>query len=551
MGKRVAVAAQQWAHDVDIHHNHGLHDSDDTKLFRRIHVICMKVAEDLIAEERQIQHNSILVDVEKAISAAEQAVHITPDDHVAKPGYLTDLGIFFKRRFEYSGAFIDIDKAISAQEQAIKLIPDENSAKPGYLNSLGSFFLNRFHLSGDLAHMNMAISAQENAVCLTPNSNIKKPGYLTILGNYFLNRFRHSGNLQDIDNGILAYEQATHLTPDGHGDRPGCLHNLGNSFSCRFKYTGDLTDSSAAMLHYCHAAQSTGSPLIRFLAALKWARLASRVNMLSAFQGYTVAFNLLPEISWLGQAINAKCGELTSFGEVASEAAAAAISVERYDAALEWLEQGHSIVWSQLCHLRTHDDGLWEVQPNLANELIRVSKAMDHANSCKVDTQDISTPSDQQLSMDQVTHIHRCLAEEWDMLVRAARKVPGFKDFLQPKKFVQLHSAACAGPVVVVNVHKNRCDALVLVTGSDEVMHIPLNNLSYGKAEKLHQSLNCLLSAGSTSNAQNTGHPMEVVAMTSADFPSILSDLWFYLVKPVLDGLAFKVRNKLLACFLN
>jgi hypothetical protein len=43
---------------------------------------------------------------------------------------------------------------------------------------------------------------------------------------------------------------------------------------------------------------------------------------------------------------------------VASEAAAAAISAKQYNTALEWLEQGHSIVWNQFLQLRTPFDAL-------------------------------------------------------------------------------------------------------------------------------------------------------------------------------------------------
>ena len=50
---------------------------------------------------------------------------------------------------------------------------------------------------------------------------------------------------------------------------------------------------------------------------------------------------------------------------------------------------------------------------------------------------------------------------------------------MRPKKLAQFCRAADAGPVVVVNVHKRRCDALVLMAGLDDVMHIPLDNFPY------------------------------------------------------------------------
>lgn len=56
----------------------------------------------------------------------------------------------------------------------------------------------------------------------------------------------------------------------------------------------------------------------------------------------------------------------------------AASAAEQYETALEWLEQGCSIVWDQLLSLRTLIDALHAVDPTLANVLTRVSMALEH-----------------------------------------------------------------------------------------------------------------------------------------------------------------------------
>jgi hypothetical protein len=228
---------------------------------------------------------------------------------------------------------------------------------------------------------------------------------------------------------------------------------------------------------------------------LKWARSALTFHNSSALQGYAVAFELLPQVAWMGQTILAQHSELTSMGNIASEAAATAISASQYDTALEWLEQGRSVVWNQLLQLRTPVDKLCEEQPTLANDLLHVSTALERASSRDVSTQRLSTQSNQDISMEEEAQHHRRLAEKWEALVTKIRDIPGFEDFLQPKKLAQLCRAADAGPVVVVNVHKSRCDALILMAGLDDVMHIPLDGFSYRNAQTLHQSLNQLLLA--------------------------------------------------------
>jgi hypothetical protein len=171
---------------------------------------------------------------------------------------------------------------------------------------------------------------------------------------------------------------------------------------------------------------------------------------------------------------------------------------------------------------------------------MRVSKALEQTSSREVGTEDPSMQSHQELSIEEIAQGHRRLAEEWDILVKRTRETTGFEDFLQPKKLAQLRRAADSGPVVVVNIHKHRCDALILMTDLDEVMHIPLDRFSYERAQELHLALNQLLS-NSGVLARDTRAMRRVTTVTGTGFPSILLDLWSYVVKPVLDGLALTV----------
>ena len=494
----------------------------------------------------RFEQSNNLVDVDKAITVQEQAVHLIPDGHAKKPGYLSSLGNSLFCHFLQSGDLVDIDKAITVQEQAVHLTPDGHSAKPVLLSNLGNSLACRFEQFKDPVDIIKAVTAHEQAVHLTPDGHANKLVHLNNFGRTLTCRYRQSGDLVDIDKAITALEQAVHLTPDGHPRKPGLLINLGNSLKHCSEKSGDFANIDKGISAFKNAAtHSTGSPLVRFEAALEWARLASTVDASFALHGYTVALNLLPQIAWLGQTVQAQHKELISVGHIASEAASAAISVEQYNTALEWLEQGRSIVWNQLLQLHTPVDALWKVQPSLASDLVNVSKALEHAIGATTNTQNLSTPSNKQIPLEQAAQDHRRLAEKWEMLVKKTRDIPGFEDFLQPKKMEKLCKAADSGPVVVVNIHKHRCDALILMAGLDEVMLIPLESFSYNKAQKMHLALNQLL-LHSGVRARATMIMRHATTITGIDFPSILSDLWLYIVKPVLDGLAITVSYLLL-----
>jgi len=121
-------------------------------------------------EERRIQRSSILLDVDKAISAIEQAVHLTPDDHASKPGHLGNLGTSFKaplrtlwRPHRYRQG------NLCSGNGPFTLLPMDMLPRPSHLSNLGIFFKHRFAHSGQLVDIDNTINAQEQAVRLTPD----------------------------------------------------------------------------------------------------------------------------------------------------------------------------------------------------------------------------------------------------------------------------------------------------------------------------------------------------------------------------------------------
>ncbi|MEU1268495.1 CHAT domain-containing protein [Streptomyces sp. NPDC005799] len=77
------------------------------------------------------------------------------------------------------------------------------------------------------------------------------------------------------------------------------------------------------------------------------------------------------------------------------------------------------------------------------------------------------------------------LAREWDELVDQVRELNGFKDFLRPPTLETLRPAASGGPIVIVNVSRWRCDALIVT--EDGVAQRPLPDLTLDQAAERAQ----------------------------------------------------------------
>lgn len=83
---------------------------------------------------------------------------------------------------------------------------------------------------------------------------------------------------------------------------------------------------------------------------------------------------------------------------------------------------------------------------------------------------------------------YRRVAITYDKLLKDIRKHQGFGDLMLPKKFESLTSSSLFtdlhGAVVLINIDKIRCDALIL-TANGEVKLVKLPDLTLRRAEQM------------------------------------------------------------------
>jgi hypothetical protein len=148
-----------------------------------------------------------------------------------------------------------------------------------------------------------------------------------------------------------------------------------------------------------------------------------------------------------------------------------------------------------------------------------------------------------QRSLAQEAKTHYGLAIEYDRLIKHIRNLDGFKNFLCPKLFSELALACRSGPVVIINVHHSRCDALILLSSGD-IAHVSLHQFSYDKATCLSQQLaqvldhNNLLSRLSENITDDPDRAMKTLKSTRnwrQVLRDILADLWKLVVKPIVN----------------
>ncbi|KAH8822468.1 TPR-like protein [Flagelloscypha sp. PMI_526] len=500
-------------------------------------------------------------DIEKAIELQLQAVNLAPDGHPDKPRYFNNLGVSHRIQFEHFDEATDIDKAIELQRRAVSLTPDGHPDKPGRLDDIGTSHQTRFERLGEMADIDKAIEVHRQAVTLIPDGHPNMPIYLNNLGNSQGRRFNRLKEMVDIDMSIQSQCQAVKLTPDGHPDKPAFLKNLGTSYQMRFECFGDMGDIDKAIINFEQCAMSVvGPPIDRFSAAVAWISGLRRKEKISAFRSQNLQpqrtlINLIPELVWLGATVRRRFQTIHDVvGSSIHEAVSAAIRSQELELAVEWMEQGRSIVWSQLRRLRSPLVDLQEAHPILAQEFQDIQQKIETFFLRREVQDKTQTEPD---SLEQQAQSHRHDIQKREELLTEIRGKHGFESFLRPEKFSAL-SKSCQGHLVaLLTVSEENCDALVILPCSS-ITHLSFPNVSLSHINDLHiqwetsrvarlsnrgdeglmpPNMNHLLHAQKDISPEtHLSSRGEGPALLNIDpMLSLLSDLWEKIVHPIIQ----------------
>ncbi|KAI0083720.1 CHAT domain-containing protein [Irpex rosettiformis] len=509
-----------------------------------------------LSHRTRFERLGLIEDLESAIKLLTDTAELTPDGHSNKPARLSNLAGSLVRRYERTRDLKDLEKAIAYQSRAVDLTPDGHPEKPSYLNNLGAVLQTKFEQSGSLDDLDQAITHQTNTVSLAPEGHPNKPRWLHNLSNLLFERFNEACNAPDLEEAIRCSTCSVELLPKNHAARASRLRLLGLLFDARLHSPhAQADDATRAMDAYLEAMQHSKShPLERLRACRQYTDLLSEFPhlfttppRLALLDAYKYALELVPRCIWLGNNVRGRytSEELPVIGAVVNDAVTAAISAGEYGLALEWLETGRAVVWSQVLQLRTPLDDLQQLHPQLADDLYHVSQALQHAATSPSGSLSSSPKAHSaQPSLKGQALSSHTYALEYEKLVTQIHELDGFKDFLLPKTLSQLAGACAAGPVVVINAHKSRCDALVLY-GAGDIAHVPLPDLSLLCAKFIQKLLWDTLRAKRLLNRcrGNTRDEFEhddrggrVTAMDPSDLMRIiLAELWNRVVKPIMD----------------
>ena len=449
-------------------------------------------------------------DLDEAIAGTRRAVESVAPQDPARARYLATLGTALLYRFQHTGRRFDLDDAIETGKAALSAVGTAADAGHARAN-LGNRLRQRFQVGHDPADLDEAVAQlRASDIAGDPASRLN---LALALGD----RGAGPDGTDDLLEAVELYRSVLAATPGQSPVQGPARLGLATALAALGR-----TDEAAAELD----GPTTHLPsqsFERMDALVLLARLRAQQatdgsgDWSRAAYAYAQAVAQLPATVWRGLPAADRDQLITRWWDVACDAAAAAVAAGAAEQAVELLDHGRSIWWSQVLDIRADHAVLSEAHPGLARRLTAAAARLGDDGS-----------ADERL--------HR--AREWDDAVAAVRVRPGFERFLAATPFAELVDVAADGPVVLINVSRHRCDALVLSSG--RVQAVPLPGLTAEQADE--RTRRYLGAAARTGTGGTSAGPREQALLAYLEW------LWDVIAAPVFDAVRIPAGSRLWWC---
>ncbi|KAF8264652.1 CHAT domain-containing protein [Lactarius quietus] len=273
----------------------------------------------------------------------------------------------------------------------------------------------------------------------------------------------------------------------------------------------------------------------RFQISCTWARNARHFNYPSIAVAYQNAMSLMQETLVFSPTVQIQHSRFVSMNEITRtlplDYASYQIQVSLLKEAVETLERGRALLWSEMRGLRTSVDHVHAVDPALAEKFVAINRNLE-AVTMSVAASDVMIEEDKRRagadgldSFGRFVLQQRKLLEDRNSLISQIQNLPGLQGFLQTPQFDALQSVASHGPVVIINHSRWRSDIVILLDGSTP-SHIPTSDDFYDRASGLADTL---LSVRRDSGVDSEEY--------NSALASVLIDLYQLVGKPVMQRL--------------
>ncbi|KDQ50727.1 hypothetical protein JAAARDRAFT_707686 [Jaapia argillacea MUCL 33604] len=502
---------------------------------------------EILAHALQVRYSSSAKDnardLDEAILLLHKVISILPLTSHGRYRAASTLALALSKRFHHSGSkgsdreVSFLHDAIQLQREVVSTMDHSHPKRREAVNVLACVMGEKYNHSRKLEDLDEAIALRREALSLTRLQHRKPTDLLNDLAHTLHKRYDHYHSPEDLKSAVSFCREA-HLEPSDSTFMTASL--LGKLLSKQYDLTRQPDDLREAMEAFA-AAVIDESELVaqRFFVAQQWAHWADKHGHESALEAYGAAIGFLPSLAMLGQDLSSRQAALTSGSDgLARNAAAVAIREGEFERAVELLEEGRAVFWSQALQLRTSFDDLRLRAPELADQLQMISQRLEQdsyrgVSKVMMESYDVALAA---VSETQSRHL-RLLGDEWLACLQKVRCVEGFDRFLLPKTYADLRHVAAHGPVVILNATDSRFDALIIKAPGTKILHVPLTRFSADTLAKMraHCGDACPRSRGDRAMGWK-----DKVESPETIMKKGLAKLWEAVVEPIIRALDLK-----------
>jgi tetratricopeptide (TPR) repeat protein len=317
-----------------------------------------------------------LEDLDRAVHELRAALELTTPGSPERATIQQNLGIALHVQFQVTTEPGVLNDAITVLRAAAASTAAASPTRSGALANLGIALRARFGLDRQTKDLQDAIAVHEEAVAAVTNDSDRRVA-LTNLASTLEARASISPNLDpdDLRSAVEKLRAASSLEPSEHPMRCTTLSALGHTLRRLAPTDGQKLLEEAADRFREASSLFAAPPQDRVQAAHNWADVAHALgNPGQAVEGFRVAVDLLPRMAWHGLTRRSREIHLARVNGLAPTAAAAATLVRRDDEAVELLEAGRSVLWTQALAFSAAHSALARKAPDLEKRLRELSR---------------------------------------------------------------------------------------------------------------------------------------------------------------------------------
>jgi hypothetical protein len=378
---------------------------------------------------------------------------------------------------------VQIVPSLTAMEEKIKrlrhlfttILPGTDRQRKCLYDLVRSYNV-KVSLTQDVTAMEEAINYRRILLATTHPSDPSTFFHLSSFAKFLHSAFNLTNKVEYLDESITHHREVLGLDT-ARQTHFVVTRRLIESLFIRWKLFGRRHDLNEVMCLFASGVKDTYAMVpSRFELACRWAYTARIFRHSSVLTAYKIVMSLMQESLVFAPTLAIQHDRLVEkrglYEKTPLNFASYQIRAGQLERAIETLEQGRALLWSEMRGLRTSTDQLRAADPVLADRFTAINQELEILTTSALSNGRVGTDGGEFEGDEWVAQFAGLMAKqqellkERDALISEIRDLLGLENFLFPLSFDTLRSAASHGPVIMINHCKWRSDIIVVLRDS-------------------------------------------------------------------------------------